>query len=117
MSRHVSAHCVPPIFCVRCHAGRFYPRQVSASVLLGFVFAFAQADEMPSAALIDFRLRRTAWLKVRCAPPRYGEWRFDKRTYGSEPPPRNLGPPPPGMKNLLVCRLPPPLAPLWFAKG
>eukprot|EP00884_Botryococcus_braunii_P021975 jgi/Botrbrau1/8461/Bobra.0237s0078.1 len=35
-------------------------------------------------------------------PGQYGEWRFDKRTYARLPPPRNLGQPPPGMKNELV---------------
>ncbi len=25
---------------------------------------------------------------------KYGEWRFDKRSYGTRPPPRNLGEPP-----------------------
>ena len=33
---------------------------------------------------------------------KYGEWRFDKRSYASKPPPRNLGEPPAGMKNELV---------------
>ncbi len=36
-------------------------------------------------------------------PGKYGAWRFDKRTYAEKPPPRNLGPPPQGMKNELVC--------------
>ena len=35
-------------------------------------------------------------------PGKVGEWRFDKRTYSQVPPPRNLGEPPPGMKNNLV---------------
>ena len=42
------------------------------------------------------------------SPPRsgkYGEWRFDKRSYSGNPPPRNLGEPPPGMKNELVRHL------------
>ena len=34
-----------------------------------------------------------------------GEWRFDKRSYSSQPPPRNLGEPPAGMKNELVRHL------------
>ena len=38
-------------------------------------------------------------------PGKYGEWRFDKRTYASLPPPRNLGMPPPGMPNALVRHL------------
>jgi hypothetical protein len=38
-------------------------------------------------------------------PGKYGEWRFDKRTYASLPPPRNLGEPPPGMPNALVRHL------------
>mmetsp|Transcript_21179 Transcript_21179/g.63737 ORF Transcript_21179/g.63737 Transcript_21179/m.63737 type:complete len:583 (-) Transcript_21179:106-1854(-) len=38
-------------------------------------------------------------------PGKYGEWRFDKRTYGASPPPRNLGQPPPGMQNHLVQHL------------
>lgn len=37
-----------------------------------------------------------------CPPGKYGEWRFDKRSYASKPPPRNLGEPPAGMKNELV---------------
>lgn len=44
-----------------------------------------------------------------CLPPtrprpagKYGEWRFDKRSYAGKPPPRNLGEPPTGMKNELV---------------
>jgi hypothetical protein len=35
-------------------------------------------------------------------PGKFGEWRFDKRTYGSRPPPRHLGEPPKNMKNDLV---------------
>lgn len=35
-------------------------------------------------------------------PGKYGEWRFDKRSYSGRPPPRNLGEPPTGMKNDLV---------------
>ena len=35
-------------------------------------------------------------------PGKIGEWRFDKRTWHSQPPPRNLELPPPGMKNALV---------------
>ncbi len=35
-------------------------------------------------------------------PGKYGEWRFDKRSYGGRPIPRNLGPPPANMKNDLV---------------
>lgn len=31
-----------------------------------------------------------------------GEWRFDKRSYGHTPPPRNLPEPPAGMENDLV---------------
>ncbi|KAK9831741.1 hypothetical protein WJX74_007749 [Apatococcus lobatus] len=34
-----------------------------------------------------------------------GEWRFDKRSYGQSPPPRNLAEPPVGMKNDLVRSL------------
>ncbi len=29
-------------------------------------------------------------------PGKYGEWRFDKRTYATLPPPRHLGEPPRG---------------------
>lgn len=36
---------------------------------------------------------------------KYGEWRFDKRSYAAKPPPRNLGEPPEGMKNELVRQL------------
>ena len=35
-------------------------------------------------------------------PGKYGEWRFDKRSYAQLPPPRHLGNPPPGMDNELV---------------
>eukprot|EP00884_Botryococcus_braunii_P021976 jgi/Botrbrau1/8462/Bobra.0237s0079.1 len=35
-------------------------------------------------------------------PGKFGEWRFDKRTYASRPPPRNLSQPPKNMKNDLV---------------
>ncbi len=35
-------------------------------------------------------------------PGKYGEWRFDKRSYAQMPPPRHLGDPPPGMENELV---------------
>lgn len=38
-------------------------------------------------------------------PGKYGEWRFDKRSYAGKPPPRNLGEPPTGMKNELVRHL------------
>eukprot|EP00198_Chlamydomonas_reinhardtii_P000268 XP_001689603.1 predicted protein [Chlamydomonas reinhardtii] len=38
-------------------------------------------------------------------PGKFGEWRFDKRTYGSRPPPRHLGEPPKNMKNDLVRAL------------
>ena len=37
-------------------------------------------------------------------PGKYGEWRFDKRSYSSIPPPRHLGDPPPGISNELVRR-------------
>lgn len=35
-------------------------------------------------------------------PGVFGQWRFDKRSYASKPPPRNLAHPPAGMKNDLV---------------
>ena len=35
-------------------------------------------------------------------PGKYGEWRFDKRSYSTIPPPRHLGNPPPGIENELV---------------
>ena len=38
-------------------------------------------------------------------PGKYGEWRFDKRSYSDKPLPRNLGPPPEGMQNDLVRHL------------
>uniref|UniRef100_A0A7R9VVW4 Hydroxyproline O-arabinosyltransferase-like domain-containing protein n=1 Tax=Chlamydomonas euryale TaxID=1486919 RepID=A0A7R9VVW4_9CHLO len=38
-------------------------------------------------------------------PGKYGEWRFDKRTYAGQPIPRALGDPPKGMKNDLVRML------------
>lgn len=38
-------------------------------------------------------------------PGKYGEWRFDKRSYADKPLPRNLGPPPKGMQNGLVRHL------------
>jgi hydroxyproline O-arabinosyltransferase len=36
-------------------------------------------------------------------PGKYGEWRFDKRTYAQLPPPRHLSEPPRCMRNALVC--------------
>lgn len=38
-------------------------------------------------------------------PGKYGEWRFDKRSYSGRPPPRHLGEPPKGMQNQLVRHL------------
>jgi len=38
-------------------------------------------------------------------PGKYGEWRFDKRSYGGKPIPRRLGPPPEKMNNDLVRNL------------
>lgn len=38
-------------------------------------------------------------------PGKFGEWRFDKRTYGGKPVPRHMGEPPKNMKNDLVRRL------------
>jgi hydroxyproline O-arabinosyltransferase len=35
-------------------------------------------------------------------PGKFGAWRFDKRAYSGKPPPRNLPPPPLGMRNELV---------------
>lgn len=36
---------------------------------------------------------------------KFGEWRFDKRSYAGRPPPRNLAEPPAGMRNELVRHL------------
>lgn len=36
---------------------------------------------------------------------KYGEWRFDKRSYSNTPLPRNLEPPPDGVQNDLVRHL------------
>eukprot|EP00798_Chlamydomonas_sp_ICE-L_P018627 gene18627-25142_t len=38
-------------------------------------------------------------------PGKYGEWRYDKRSYGNRPMPRNVSDPPTGMKNDLVRTL------------
>ena len=38
-------------------------------------------------------------------PGKFGEWRFDKRSYHDKAPPRNLSAPPPNMKNDLVQTL------------
>jgi hypothetical protein len=38
-------------------------------------------------------------------PGKYGEWRFDKRTWGGKPITRKLGDPPKNMKNDLVRAL------------
>ncbi|KAG1657279.1 hypothetical protein FOA52_005473 [Chlamydomonas sp. UWO 241] len=38
-------------------------------------------------------------------PGKFGDWRFDKRTYGGTPVPRKLGDPPVNMKNDLVRKL------------
>ena len=35
-------------------------------------------------------------------PGKFGEWRFDKRSYSQRPPPCHLGDAPPGMDNELV---------------
>lgn len=36
---------------------------------------------------------------------KFGEWRFDKRTYAAKPPPRHLGEPPRGIRNFHVRSL------------
>ena len=38
-------------------------------------------------------------------PGKYGEWRFDKRSYSNIPPPRHLTNPPPGITNELASIL------------
>jgi len=38
-------------------------------------------------------------------PGKYGQWRFDKRSYATRPIPRHMEPPPPGCKNHLVRKL------------
>ena len=43
--------------------------------------------------------------KGKFTPGKYGEWRFDKRTYAQLPPPRHLSEPPRGMKNALVIHM------------
>ncbi|XP_010525938.1 PREDICTED: uncharacterized protein LOC104803643 [Tarenaya hassleriana] len=40
--------------------------------------------------------------KGNMTPGKIGEWRFDKRSYGNEPPPRNLTLPPPGVPESVV---------------
>jgi len=44
-------------------------------------------------------------LKGKFTPGKMGAWRFDKRSYSSTYPPRNLPPPPPGVDNDLVRAL------------
>lgn len=44
-------------------------------------------------------------LQGQFTPGKYGEWRWDKRTYSNRPPPRHLGDPPKGMTNELVRHL------------
>lgn len=44
-------------------------------------------------------------LQGRFTPGKVGEWRFDKRTYHVDPPPRRLDDPPQGLQNDLVRRL------------
>jgi hypothetical protein len=46
-----------------------------------------------------------AHLQGAFTPGKYGEWRWDKRTYSNRPPPRHLGDPPKGMTNELVRHL------------
>ena len=41
-------------------------------------------------------------LEGQFTPGKMGAWRFDKRSYASQPPPRKLGEPPKGMTNELV---------------
>lgn len=49
-------------------------------------------------------------------PGKYGEWRFDKRSYAQLPPPRHLSDPPPGMDNELVRILKRPVLALACSK-
>lgn len=38
-------------------------------------------------------------------PGKFGEWRFDKRSYDNVWPPKNLSLPPPGVPESVVCPL------------
>lgn len=45
------------------------------------------------------------WFQGKLTYGKIGEWRFDKRSYDSVPPPRNLPLPPPGVPESVVCLL------------
>lgn len=58
--------------------------------------------EMEPFYLLHFTYGMDYTRKGAFTPGKYGEWRFDKRTYAQLPPPRHLSEPPRGMKNALV---------------
>jgi hydroxyproline O-arabinosyltransferase len=78
------------------------------------------AAEMEPFYLLHFTYGMDYTRKGVFTPGKYGEWRFDKRTYAQLPPPRHLSEPPRGMKNALVfCRTSERAAvqlPLWRAR-
>jgi hypothetical protein len=59
-------------------------------------------SEMEPFYLLHFTYGMDYTRKGVFTPGKYGEWRFDKRTYAQLPPPRHLSEPPRGMKNALV---------------
>jgi hypothetical protein len=58
--------------------------------------------EMEPFYLLHFTYGMDYTRKGVFTPGKYGEWRFDKRTYAQLPPPRHLSEPPRGMRNALV---------------
>ena len=59
-------------------------------------------DKLEPYYLLHYTYGNDYTLDGTFTPGKIGAWRFDKRSYADKPPPRNLGPPPPGMKNELV---------------
>jgi len=59
----------------------------------------------PKTYLLHYTYGMDYTLDGKHLPGEIGPWRFDKRTYGGLPPPRNLEPPPPKMENNLVRHL------------
>lgn len=58
-----------------------------------------------AGAVVPRHLRINNFTVLTRMSGKYGEWRFDKRTYAQLPPPRHLSEPPRGMKNALVGSL------------
>lgn len=54
------------------------------------------------------------WLQGKLTYGKIGEWRFDKRSYDTVIPPRNLPLPPPGVPDSVVCFISPYGPNLWL---